>query len=109
MIEIELFYKRVESEMRRKHIEYLNEQKCLPDKGSAAGEEVITAAELNKVKKANKGVIIWLITRVRFIRREKYVKRYNKGINTALRVLQREYRAFVKRLQVEEMQWGKRA
>jgi len=109
MIEIELFYKRVESEMRRKHIEYLKEQKCLPDKGATAGEETITAKELNKVKKSNKGVIIWLITRVRFIRREKYVKRYNKGINTALRVLQREYRAFVKRLQAEEKQGGKRA
>ena len=30
MIEIELFYKIVESEIRRKHIKYLKRQKCLP-------------------------------------------------------------------------------
>lgn len=30
MIEIELFFKTAESEIRRKHIKYLKRQKCLP-------------------------------------------------------------------------------
>lgn len=113
MIEIELFFKTVESEIRRKHINYLKEQKCLPDKDITAAEEVITAEELKKAKKTNKGffisLILWLIERVRFVRRVKLVKRYNKGIQTALRVLQSEYRAFDKRLKAEEKRGSKRA
>lgn len=60
MIEIELFCKIVEAEIRRKHIKYLKKQKCLP-----------------------------------------YVKRFNKGIETALQVLLKEYARFDKRLRAE--------
>lgn len=109
MIEIELFFKTVESEIRRKHINYLKEQKCLPDKDITAAEEVITAEELKKAKKTHKGLFMWLLERVRFVRRVKLVKRYNKGIQTALRVLQSEYRAFDKRLKAEEKRGSKRA
>ena len=40
MIEIELFYKTVESKIRCKHIKYLKKQKCLPsDQADSKQEE----------------------------------------------------------------------
>ena len=82
MIEIELFFKTVESEIRRKHIKYLKKQKCVTAAGcSLAGKEGETSDDFPAGEKA------------------RYVKRFNKGIDTALKVLQDEYDAFKARLE----------
>ncbi|MDE7301627.1 MAG: hypothetical protein K2N47_05595 [Clostridia bacterium] len=89
MIEIELFYKTVESEIRRLHIKYLKKQKCLPagvyeqlSNGSAAQSPADEAEALSSAAGE----------------KAKYVKRYNQGVDMALKVLEREFNDFVKRL-----------
>ncbi len=101
MNEIELFFKTAESEIRRKHIVYLKGEKCLPD--GIPPEEVIRAEELQRYNKKPFGFILFWVKKTKFIKRQKLIKRYNKGIETALKVLQREYRRFNKRLEREEL------
>lgn len=99
MTDIELFFKIAESEIRRKHINYLKSEKCLPN--SNPPEEIITAQELKKLGKVKFCGVLWFIKRYRYIKRLRLIKRYNKGIDTALNVLQREYKRFNKRLEKE--------
>ena len=96
MIEIELFYKTVESEIRRKHIKYLKRQKCLPSdqtepQSNSPDEKSLSAADefiySDKPKLKEK---------------MKRVKAFNKGIETALKVLISEYSAYDKRLKKDE-------
>ena len=66
MIEIELFCKTVEAEIRRKHIKYLKKQKCLPDevvelllddeRESPYFIEIKVGENLKYVKLFNKGI-----------------------------------------------------
>lgn len=105
MTDIELFFKTVESEIRRKHINFLKGEKCLPS--GEPPEEIISAAELKKLGKSKFcGLPLfglrWFIERFRYIKRLRFIKRYNKGIDTALNVLQREYKRFDKRLKKGE-------
>lgn len=88
MIELELFYKTVEAEIRRKHIKYLKKQKCLPDCSSALlqDENAEESEEFKKLKGRKK---------------LKLVKRFNQGIETALKVLMKEYERMDKRLRAE--------
>lgn len=88
MIEIELFFKTVESEIRRKHIKYLKKQKCISSDGVLEPKEGETEDEI-RVDKPQK------------------VKSFNKGIDTAIKVLQVEYAAFDKRLKEENKKGGK--
>lgn len=81
MIEIELFYKIVESEIRKKHIRYLKRQKCvIPEKEAEQPQNKEAAEEFPKGEKTA------------------YVRRFNKGIDTALKVLANEFKAFISRL-----------
>lgn len=101
MTDIELFFKIAESEIRRRHIVYLKGEKCLP--AGIPPEEIITAKELKRLGKLKLCGLPWFIRRFRYIKRQRLIKRYNKGIDTALKVLQREYKRFNKRLKNEEM------
>lgn len=94
-MEIELFFKIVESEIRRKHIVYLKNQKC----NSVAAEHSIGEQSPAEGEKLDDD----------FPKDEKraYVKRFNKGIDTALKVLQREFKAFSKRMD-EDKKGGKK-
>lgn len=93
MIEIELFYKIVESEIRRKHIKYLKKQKCLPsDRTEPPADE-----ETNTV--SDEFVYTDEPTKKEQIKR---VKAFNKGIETALKVLISKYKSFNNRLNKEE-------
>lgn len=90
MTDIELFFKTVESEIRRKHIQYLKKQKCI--KGVSAAEQNSPGAEEvtdDFTVEPKRG-------------KAKYVKRFNKGISTALKVLQSEYKTFTKRKEAEQ-------
>ncbi|MCI8368127.1 MAG: hypothetical protein HFJ81_00630 [Clostridia bacterium] len=87
MIEIELFCKTVEAEIRRKHIKYLKKQKCLPDEVvELLLDDERESPDFNAINVGDK---------------LKYVKRFNKGIETALQVLLKEYARFDKRLRAE--------
>lgn len=99
MTDIELFFKIAESEIRRKHISFLKGEKCLP--AGEPPEEIITAKELKKLGKVKFCGLLWFVHRYRYIKRLRLIKRYNKGIETALSVLQREYKRFNKRLKQE--------
>lgn len=95
MTDIELFFKTVESEIRRKHIQYLKKQKCI--KGVSAAEQNSLGAEEvtdDFTVEPKRG-------------KAKYVKRFNEGIDTALKVLQREYKDFVKRMETEKPRGSK--
>lgn len=85
MEEIELFFKIVQSEIRRKYIKYLKKQKCLPDCSAALLEcdNVEDTEEFKRLKDSKK---------------LKLVKRFNQGIDTALKVLAGEYKKFESRL-----------
>ena len=90
MIEIELFFKTVEAEIRRKHIKYLKKQKCLPECSAAlleGGEDIEDKDEFKSLKGSKK---------------IKLVKRFNQGIETALKVLISEYARFDRRLRAEK-------
>ena len=86
MLELELFFKIVESGIRCKHIKYLKKQKC-----NSAAKELSPISEVENNSDE-------------FPVNEKieYVKRFNKGIDTALYVLQDEFKKFNKRLKSEE-------
>lgn len=88
MIELELFYKTVEAEIRRKHIVYLKKQKCLPEGSVALSPDGNAEDEewFDKLKNGDK---------------LKFVKRFNKGIDTALKVLSKEFTKMNARLQAE--------
>ena len=75
MLEIELFYKIVESHIRREHNAYLRKQKCLPEGLTPNDDETKVEATVKRTAK---------------------VKRYNKGVDMALRVLTSEYKRFMK-------------
>ena len=86
MLELELFFKTVESEIRRRHIVYLKKQKCN-----------LAAAEQSPVSEGEK-----LDDEFPKDEKLKCVKRFNKGIDTALKVLQSEYKSFSKRMEAEK-------
>ncbi len=81
MIEIELFYKIVEAHIRSVHTEYLKSLKRVP----------LPKTEKNK-QIAFKNLPVG----------NKLLKGYNKGIETALSVLIKEYKRYEKRLKKEE-------
>lgn len=95
MIEIELFYKTVESEMRRKHVKYLKRQKCLP---SDRTEQVQSQDEVA----ASAADELVYVDNPKMREKVKRVKAFNKGIETALKVLVSEYTAYDKRLKKDE-------
>ncbi len=81
MIEIELFYKIVEAHIREVHTEYLQRLKRVPMPDT--------------VKKKR-------ISFKKLPIEDKLLKGYNKGIETALSVLVKEFKRFDKRLKKEE-------
>lgn len=81
MIEIELFYKIVEAHIREVHTEYLQCLKRVP------------APDTTKNKR---------ISFKKLPIEDKLLKGYNKGIETALNVLVKEFKSFDKRLKKEE-------
>ncbi len=85
MIEIELFYKIVESEIRRKHIKHLKRCKRLTSDDPAEADNL--SGEPEKLESTD---------------RLKFVKSYNKGIETALKVLIAEYAKYDVRLKKDE-------
>lgn len=95
MDNIELFYRIIQSEIRRKHIKFLKGQTCLPN--GEPPEEIITAADLSKFKKFSFFGLLWFVKRFSYIKRIKLIKRYNKGIEAALRVLDKEFKAYSNR------------
>lgn len=104
MIELELFYKTVEAEIRRKHIKFLKKQKCLPD-GSAA--QMDGSSEQSEIENGENGEDKETFERVTGEGKAKLVKQFNKGVDMALKVLSAEYGRFDKRLKDEE-QKGKK-
>ena len=94
MLSIELFFKTVESEIRRKHVNFLKKQKCLPsDQGQDKPQEGSAAACSDDLIFTDKPST-WQESR--------RVKAFNKGIETALKVLQSEYKSFSVRIEKEE-------
>lgn len=81
MIEIELFYKIVEAHIREVHTEYLQRLKRVPMPDT--------------VKKKR-------ISFKKLPIEDKLLKGYNKGIETALSVLVKEFKRFDKRLKKEK-------
>lgn len=102
MIEIELFYKIVESEIRRKHIKYLKRQKCLPSDQTDLVEQ--TENESEQVSTSTVSAADDFVYADKPSKREKAkrVKAFNKGIEIALKVLISEYKDFNNRLKKEE-------
>lgn len=94
MIEIELFFKTVESEIRRKHVKYLKKQKCLPsDQAEPKEQEGVPADKADEFIYADKP---------KLREKAKRVKAFNKGIETALKALQSEYKTYSKRMAAEK-------
>ncbi len=88
MIEIELFLKTVEAKIRKTHVEYMKGLKRVPIK-----------------QEDNKGFIAFI--KGIFCRKsvpvdDKLLKGYNAGIEKALKVLEKEYKRFIKRLNTED-------
>ena len=81
MIEIELFYKIVEARIRSVHTEYLKSLKRVP-----------LPETLKKKRLSIKKLPV----------EDKLLKGYNKGIETALNVLVKEFKRFDKRLKKDE-------
>lgn len=109
MIEIELFYKIVESEIRRKHIKYLKRQKCLPSDQISITDETEQdqkekSSDVSTVSAADDFVYTDKPKKREIVKR---VKAFNKGIETALKVLISKYNGFNKRLKKDEE--GKKA
>ena len=86
MIEIELFYKIIESRIRATHTEYLKDLKRVPVPDTAKKKKI----SLKKLPIE-----------------DKLLKGYNKGIETALSVLTKEFKRFNKRLIKEEKEGRK--
>lgn len=100
MVEIELFYKIVESAIRRKHIKYLKRQKCLPsDQTEQDSEPSDDTTVVSTVSAADEFIYS---DKPKLKEKAKRVKAFNKGIETALKVLISEYSHFDKRLNKEE-------
>lgn len=89
MIELELFYKTVEAEIRRKYVKYLKKRKCLPESIVEAGSASTVAPAAETVASDRADDLEGLASD-----NLKYVKRFNKGIETALNVLAREFARF---------------
>ena len=105
MIELELFYKIVESEIRRKHIKYLKNQKCLPsDFYTAIPIDLSIQDKKSKVLVEQTEQLDEFVYSDNPKRREivKRVKAFNKGIETALKVLINDYKRFNKRFENDE-------
>lgn len=100
MIEIELFYRTVESEIRRQHVKYLKRKKYVtePDDEESSGfsEQKAEKPEDSDRSKAEK----------LFIDTPGKAKRFNKGVDMALKVLRKEYDKFSKRLKKQEKDGG---
>lgn len=92
MIEIELFYKTVESEIRRLHIKYLKKQKCLPAGVIEQSSDVSALQSPDEAEALSSAAG----------EKAQYVKRYNQGVDMALKVLKCEFNTFIKRLVKEE-------
>ncbi len=86
MIEIELFYKIVEAHIRAVHTEYLQKLKRVPLPDTAKKKRIL----FKKLPVE-----------------DKLLKGYNKGIETALKVLIKEFKRYDKRLKKEEKAGGK--
>ncbi len=114
MIELELFYEKMESEIRRRHTEYLKQQKRVPQERPLPevdelpkGEEwkKLGAIERWSMKVRRKRQ---LRARRRAERKpvvtvdDKLLKGFSAGVECALAVCEEEYKAFQKRLQREE-------
>lgn len=82
MIEIELFYKIVEARIRSVHTEYLQRLKRVPLPDNTSKKKRVSFKKLPIEDKLLKG--------------------YNKGIETALTVIEKEFKRFDKRLKKEE-------
>ena len=107
MTDIELFFKTVESEIRSKYINFLKSEKALPNVDPPP-EDNITAKELEYYEKKGRfKLIFWFVERFLYIKRVRLIKRFNNGIDTALKVLQREYKDFVKRMETEKPRGSK--
>ena len=91
-LELELFFKQVESEIRSKHIKYLKKQKCI----SAAKQFPANLEQSSDVEKEIN------IDDFPIEGKRKYVKRFNNGIEIALQVLQKEYKKFAQRFESDE-------
>lgn len=99
MIEIELFYKTVESKIRYKHIKYLKKQKCLPsDQAEPKQEEKTVMSDEDDFVYSDKP---------KLREKAKRVKAFNKGIETAIKALQSEYKTFEKRFESEQVKGKK--
>ncbi len=84
MIEIELFFRIVQSAIRRKHIFFLKKQKCAEDievQLDGINVDVPAAPTLGKRSKKRK------------IKADR-VKCFNKGVDVALQVLSHEFNKF---------------
>ena len=101
MIEIELFFKIVESEIRRKHIKYLKKQKCLPSDQSPAEDKADIQPAEDKAESVSAADELIYSDTPKLKEKVKRVKSFNSGIETALKVLQTEYSNFKNRLKKE--------
>lgn len=81
MIELELYYRTVEAAIRAEHTEYLRKLKRVPL------PETTTQTRRGRVKR--KPICI----------DDKLLKGYNAGIEQAIRILSREFKAYEKRLE----------
>ena len=106
MIELELFYKIVESAIRGKHVKYLKRQKCLPsDQMEIQSDETIETS--NKAVSAADGSDEFVYSdKPKLREKAKRVKAFNKGIETALKVLICEFKHFNNRLKKDENRGG---
>lgn len=100
MIEIELFYRIVESEIRKRHIKYLKRRKVVSAEldDSENSEEQKSDAS----KEANENTPVNICGGDNALK----VRRFNKGIDTALKVLACEYKRFAKRMSKDDKSKG---
>ena len=96
MIELELFFKTVESEIRCQHINYLKKQKCI-----SAAESLSDSSEQSPGVNSAPGESCGITENYPKGEKIKYVKRFNKGIDTALKVLQTVYKKFSQRFETD--------
>lgn len=102
MIELELFYKIVESAIRGKHIKYLKNQKCLPsDFYSSVSIKLSSPDNKSKVSIEQMDEFVYS-DKPNLREKAKRVKAFNKGIETALNVLMFHYKRFAKRFEINE-------
>lgn len=115
MIEIELFYKTVESKIRKNHTEYLESQKReivpvqLPTVDELPkGEEwkkigFFARCRLRKQRKKQLKAYKKAEKKQREVRvADKLLKGYNSGVKSALHILKSEFKAFVRRYKSDD-------